>query len=300
MRTIPVVITALVLAAAALPDMAAGASRRVRPVEEIDTVKIRVNRKSVSYHAVTAERPFVFRVNGPTPIRVISRLLYDGLPGDGVRYRLRMEIDGVELRTMGETVDPSPDARLSSGGEVGTLRREIVQIPAGNHKVRIYPLDEDRRIALRVFRGDGRPKTTKWVSYTPRSYRKAVRLHARDSEVIYYRIDNKTPVAMTLNGPLRIKIMSRLDFGTERGYSQTYVVKAFVDGEMTETFSLKSRASHTSTYPDLPEITPGVAREIFVDVPEGMHEVTLTLDCTTAECASLRMLIPERAVTNHR
>ncbi len=298
MRTIPVVIAVLALAAAALPDTAAGASRRIRPVERIDSVKIRVNRNSVSYHAATAEKPFVFRVNGPTPIRVISRLLYDGFPADGVRYRLRLEIDGVELRTMGETVDPSPDARLSRGGAVGTLRREIVQIPAGNHKVRIYPLDEGRRVALRVFRGDGRPKTTKWVSYTPRSYRKAIRLHARDSEVIYYRIDNKTPLAMTLRGPLRMKIMSRLDFGTERGYSQTYVVKAFIDGELTDTFSLKSRASHTSTYPDLPEITPGVAREIFIDIPAGKHEVTLSLDCTAAECASFRMLIPERSVTN--
>ena len=37
---------------------------------------------------------------------------------------------------------------------------------------------------------------------------------------------------------------------------------------------------------------------ILVEVPDGRHDLSVVLDCTTAQCAALRILIPESAVTN--
>jgi hypothetical protein len=277
----------------------AAAASRIRPSGEPEAVKIRVERKLRTYHLATSRSPVEYRIDGPTPIRVLSRYLFAaGSDQQVVSYGLRIEIDGVELRTLSEEAVVSTRSTLADGEVVGSLEKAVVQIPSGSHKVLISPVEAGISVALRVLHGHGRPKQVKWVPYAPDTYEKPVRLHGRDSEAIYYRFNVDVPVTLSINGPLRVRVMTRLDFDHENGYSQAYVIKTFVDGEQIQSCPLKTRASHTSTYPELPEVTPGVARDVLFDVPEGRHEVTITLDGTTAKSASLRILIPEKAVTN--
>jgi hypothetical protein len=247
----------------------------------------------------SGNRPLEYRIDGPTPIRVLSRLLAgDEVQAAPVRYALRLEIDGVELRVLEYESQVSTTVRLPDDQPIHALEKSIVHIPAGSHKVRIVPAGAGTRVALRVFLGDGTPRSIRWVPYVPDTYERPIRLHGRDSEVVYYRFTAETPVTLHLNGPTRLQIRSRLDFGAQRGYSQTYALKLFVDGRLERTWRLKARASHTSIYPDLPEITPGVSNDVTLEVPAGRHELTIGLDCTTAGSAALRLFIPESAVTN--
>jgi len=292
---------ALLSIAATTTNLSAASSALLRPSGKPEILRLRVGGGLSTYFVATADRPLAFRVHGPVAIRLLSRLLYEGEPGTGpIPYRVRLEIDGVELRTLAEAAGRSAQARIDGGGPVGALKKRIVQIPSGKHKLHVYPLDEEQSVAFRVLRGTGKPKKINWISFAPETYERAVRLDARDLEYTYYRFGGAKPVSLSIIGPLHMKIMTRLDFGLERGYSQAYAVKTFLDGELHETTRLKSRPSYTSTYPELPEITPGVARDVFLDVPSGDHEIRFELDCTTAQNASLRLLIPETAVTNGR
>ncbi len=281
---------------------AAAKSSRIRPSAHAGELKLRVSGKTRGYHRATAAEPVEFRIRGPIAIRVLSRYLFAPESADSVAvYALRLEIDGVEVRTFDEVAPPSRKARRrDGGGRVGTLERTLVQIPAGSHKVRLAPTDEGAAVAVRLYRGSGRPSGIKWVSYAPETYEKACRLHVRDVEETYYRFSVDTPVTLQLHGPLQLKILSRLDFGIERGYTQAYALKAYIDGELAQTFTLKSRASHTAIYPELPAVTPGRGQTVYLDVPDGEHEITVSLDCTTAQAGSLRTLIPEKAVTQTR
>lgn len=291
-------IAACVLCAGA--DAWAASSKRIRPTNDVPAVTIQMGRQRLGYHVARTEKPFEFRIKGPTAIRLLSRVLYDGPPpAEPVRYRLRLVIDGVELQTLGETASPAGNARLE-GEPVGALRRRVLHVPAGNHKVLVYPDEKDARVALRVLAGDGRKKKIAWVSYAPDTYGRALRLHGRDSETTYYQFTTDKPVTLSIHGPLRMRVLTRLDFGVAHGYSISYAVKCFLDDGLLRTYSLTSHASHTSTYPDLPTITPGTAESIYLDVPKGLHEVSFVLDGTTAQSASLRVLIPRKAVRNGR
>jgi len=279
----------------------AAAKSRIYPTGDVDPIRIKVGGKRSTYHIATQDNPFAFKLRGTQTIRILSRLLYPGMAqADSTRYRLRVEIDGVELRTFGEETTMSRGASRPDGRPVGTLERSSLRIPSGTHRVLIYPADAGTRVALRVFRGSGKPKKIAWVSYEPEKFERSVLLHTRDTETTYYRFGVDRPVSLTLHGPLTMKVRTRLDFGHERGYYQTYAIRCFVDDELRRTETHKARASHTSTYPDLAEIMPGVAMDFEVDIPDGVHTITLTLDCTTARSASLRILIPEKSVTNGR
>ena len=101
-----------------------------------------------------------------------------------------------------------------------------------------------------------------------------------------------------INGPVRMKALTRLDFNHERGYSKSYAIQISIDGTLHRTSRLTAKASATSIYPDLPDITPGVGKTFYLDVPEGRHEIAIALTNTTANAAAIRLLIPKKAVTN--
>ncbi|MBD3162825.1 MAG: hypothetical protein GF346_10535 [Candidatus Eisenbacteria bacterium] len=284
------VVIALMVGAGA----ADGASSRIKPSQSAGPLTIMIGSKKSSYHVATRAQPIVFRVKGPTAVRLLTRYLYDPVPdGAGeITYRLRAEVDGMSLLKQTEKAKKSNAARFE-GESTGTLERTIMRLPSGDHRVRLYPEDEDARIAVRLFRGEGKKKLT-WVSFAPTEHAGALRLHASDTEVTYYRFDEETPARVEVHGSMRMKIITRLDFGTATGYTQSYVVKVFLDGKAWKTFPLKSKASHVSTYPDMPEITPGRGRVIEFEIPDGEHEVTIQLDGTTAGGAALRIRVPKR------
>ncbi len=281
---------------------AEAASSRVKAASSAGKLTVVVDSKRVGYDLATAAKPVEVKVPGPMSIRVVSRLVFPaGSKAKKTPYSLRIEVDGVALRTLAITAGVSRAAKTQDGRALGTLERAVVQIPAGARSVHIVPVGDGVQVALRVFRGKGSKSksTVKWTPVAPETYEKAVRLHGRDSEVTYYRFGPEKPIGLTINGPATLRVITRLDFAQARGYSLTYAIKVSIDGSLVKTFSLKANASHTATYPDMREVTPGVGRDLRFDVPKGRHTVTIGLDATTAKAASLRILIPLSAVKNH-
>jgi hypothetical protein len=272
---------------------AAHASTRINPATHAGALNIDLGNKMSLYHKSTPSQPLVFRISGPVMVRVLSRYMFQSGVAEPTIYEIVLTIDDIELTTLTEKANISREATYD-GDPVGTLERTTVSLPAGEHTVYVRPKGEDEAIALRLFKGDGKKPKLKWVSFAPNVYEKAVRLHGRDSEVTYYRLTRNHNVELTLKGPMRLRVMSRVDFGTENGHTQAYVIKVLLDGEEWKSRLLKSQASHTSTYPDMPEITPGMGEDFRLNVPKGEHKVTLVLDCTTAEAASVRILVAEK------
>jgi hypothetical protein len=273
---------------------APAASKRIKPTAHAGAVKVKIGKKTSGYHKATAEQPVEFRVKGPTKVRLLSRCLFTTPPKDRITYRIHVEIDGVALPTAVENATVSSDARLADGKPIGTLERTILRIPDGDHKVRLFPEGEDPEVAVRLFLGTGKKSKTTWVSFAPEDHAGSIRLHAGDTEYAYYRFNEEQPVQVTIVGPLRLKITTRLDFGSANGYTQSYIVHAMLDGELWKSFPLQSRASHTSTYPDFPDITPGRGQIIELEVPEGSHQIEIHLNGTTAAGAALRIRVPKQ------
>ncbi|MCA9729772.1 MAG: hypothetical protein KC729_18965 [Candidatus Eisenbacteria bacterium] len=289
---------ALVVAGAGTVAVAASDSSRIVP-RNTEMIQLQVGTKLSSYHVTSRTAPIELSVKGPASLRILSRRLFASEPPEGpIPYGICLEIDGVRTRTLQESSDGESFAYAEDGMAAGSLERAVVQIREGHHKIRLYPAEDDVRLALRLFRGKGKAPKLHYVPFAPDTYKESALLHSADSEVTYYRFDLEVPITFSVNGPVRMKAWTRLDFDHERGASKTYAIKVGIDGALVQSQQLTSRASATSIYPGLPEITPGVGKEVIFDVPEGHHEVSIGLDCTTAAAASLRLLIPRKAITN--
>jgi hypothetical protein len=270
----------------------AAAVTRVKPKVHAGVVKLRVGKKISSYHRTTQARPAEFAVQGPVRLQVLARNIF--LPAGTAPVRLRVELDGKPAKSLRLKATVSKKAALADGGRVGPLQRTTVQIPAGVHKVRIVPENPSGMAALRVFKGTAsRASKTKWTAFAPQTYERPLILRSGDREETWYRFTAQKPAGMTIHGPLRLKISTRLDFDQHAGPSQGYVVHAAIDAKSVG-YSLKSRASQVAVYPEMGEIVPGMAQTFTIQIPAGTHQITLRLDGTTATGATVRILVPER------
>ncbi len=267
-----------------------GATHRLKPSGAADVVKVKTGTKTSVYHAASSQKPLDYALQGPISMRLLLRNLNPG----GLNQRVRIEVDGTVLRSATVHAAVAKHAALDTGLRVGALSRTVIQIPAGRHRVRIVPQSDNARVAVRVLAGTAARSAIKWVPYSPETYERSVRIQEKDIESTCYRFSAEKPIGMTLRGPLRIRATSRIDFGMTNGYTQSYILRVILDGNPWKSYSLKSRASHTATYPELPEITPGLGRSFDFAVPSGSHEIRLVLDGTTAGGGSVQIRIPEK------
>ena len=269
-------------------------SNRIRPAASAGSVKVMIGKKSGTYHKATKAKPVEFTIKGPATVRILSRYMFPSPElAKATSYAYRVEVGTTTLRTETRKAGISKQATLEGGLKVGTLEKSTIRFPAGTHRVRIVPVDGGASIAVRILKGTGKKVTTRWTSFQPDAGVKAVRLHEKDQESTVYRFGPAQPVTVSLRGPLKMRVTTRLDFGLTHGVTQSYVIKSTLDGKPWKSFTLKSTASHTATYPDLAQITPGTGRSFELDVPSGPHRIMLELTGTTAAGASARIQIPQ-------
>ncbi len=270
-------------------------SNRIRPTTSAGSVKVLIGKKSGTYFKATKAKPVEFTIRGPATIRIMSRYLFPSPElTKTTSYGFRVEVGTTVLRTVTEKAGISKSAGLVGGAKIGTLEKSIIRFPAGAHRVRIVPVDGAASIAVRVLKGTGKKAAIKWTPFQPDAGAKAVRLHEKDQESTVYRFSTSQPVGVSLRGPLKMRVVTRLDFGLTNGVTQSYVIKATLDGKPWKSFAQKSTASHTATYPELTQITPGKGQTFVLDVPSGSHKIQLELTGTTAGGASVRIQIPQR------
>lgn len=266
--------------------------KRVKPAAHAGVVKLRVGKKVSLYHRTTQARPAEFAVQGPVRLQVLARSIFAA--AGAAPIRLRLELDGKPVKTLRLKAVVSKKATLVEGGPVGGLYRATIEVPAGAHKVRVVPENASGMAAVRLFKGNAaRGGKLKWVAFAPQTYERPLILRTGDKEETWYRFTAQKPAEMTIRGPLRLRVSTRLDFDQHAGTSQSYVVRAFIDAK-SESYALKSRASQVGTYPEMGEIVPGMAQTFLIKVPAGTHQVSLRLDGTTATGATVRILVPER------
>ncbi len=127
------------------------------------------------------------------------------------------------------------------------------------------------------------PTTTsaadKWLKVTPTRQGPEVCLSSDQQNFTYLVLDPADPVEFEVNGPRRVKLISRYVFGTGDADRQPFVVSVSLDGaeilrksftsQVNETVVLCERVSRVSSL-----------RRAYVDIPKGTHVLQVTGQAT--------------------
>ncbi len=114
----------------------------------------------------------------------------------------------------------------------------------------------------------------RWKSIAPSACPLQTRLMVDGKQVTYCRFDAEHALSFSAEGPVRVKILTRLVIPNDRE-RDSYAVAVARDGATVQTERFDTAPTGRAFYAALDGVRPGVIRRIYIDVPAGAHTYEL-------------------------
>jgi poly-gamma-glutamate system protein len=247
--------------------------RKMTPAQEGTEVCLTCEGMPFTYLLLDEDHPVEYRVNGPRRVKLIARYTFGADDPDRQPFTISIRLDGTEILRKRFTARVKEDVFLCDpGGRVSALRRAYVDVPKGEHTLRVTGLTPGSgEIVGRLFRENKR-KTSGTVPFAPEGYSDLATLQFESGkQSTYYRFVHGNPLTFSVTGPTNLQMYTRLDFSPAMLGSQKYMLEVWRDGELWRTFHYDATRLANAFYPDHLEILPGTRKRLRISVPEGPH-----------------------------
>lgn len=114
-----------------------------------------------------------------------------------------------------------------------------------------------------------------WRLVKAKKASKKVYLKVKTGKRTYYHLDLQHPVVIEVQGPARLRIITRLDFAKEDGKDAKYKVLLYRGKKVIKTLSKKTQPTKKAYLGS--KTIPGASRSLYLDVPPGKHTYTVKL-----------------------
>ncbi|UCG41956.1 MAG: hypothetical protein JSU73_08690 [candidate division WOR-3 bacterium] len=239
-----------------------------------------IQRTDLGYYLLAANRPLEFEVQGPTWIRVYTRLWWpDGVDWDQA-YRMSLCQGDVERPLAFESglskSSFGPDRR-----RVGKWRSFYVQVPSGVNNYRL--------------KLDDAPCDTVGIRFTFRAPKPWQPVAVPGSELVLAdgadtvrmtRLELGAPLNVTVSGPCRLRVSARLNFEPSMVGAQNFVLTVDKGGQQVATDNFRVSRSG-AVYVNEPGLVPSSRKGLRFNLGEGVHRLSILLSGTLARSAGV-------------
>jgi len=271
-----------------------------KPDKAGKTVKIQVSGKSWNYCLLDRRSPLELSVEGPAKLKVLSRLdMSDYKSSQKVDYTIQCIIDGNRTHyTHSALISKGVHFGASKKGQIGEGQEFVLDVPAGNHKIKLYVERKDKSVIYaRVLKQKRTVSSgTHTVAIFPQKLTKQVKILVNEKEFDYFRVGGSDSLSLKVIGPTSVKTFSRLEYDVTMNGEKKYRVQVYEDGKLKNTFLLNTILSETAVYKE------GNAKKIisrgdsfYMEVPAGEHTYTFKV-LDSGRSALLKFYIPEKAL----
>ncbi len=287
-----------------------------------------VESRALTYYRFDSENALRFVVEGPTRVKILTRLsVSNNLGGVGrgesvpagastVAYSVEVHRDGVLI----DTRELATEAASGKAYYValtaftpGKIRRIYIDVPTGTHSYSLKVVGR-AMIDARIF--ESTTQVPKRVSIAPREYGAVETLLHKEKELTYYITTGSSPVVLDVVGPTTVKVNTRILFSASMFGEQVYMlgvrdwnrVSGAGDGNQSSgtrsgeseeiVYRLESQASQTVVCRDREDVLPGALRSFELPVEPGLHTITLRLLGIDGGELALKFYIPRGDIAN--
>ncbi|MBU0519786.1 hypothetical protein KJ564_12720 [bacterium] len=110
-----------------------------------------------------------------------------------------------------------------------------------------------------------------WDSIKPAKAPSGVKALVMGKELTYYPLEKGKEIVITVTGPTRLKVLSRIEFGEEKSGEKSYYLRYELDGKGNTKFRRVATASATAVLAEKRAIHLGTAQNVYIKVPDGKH-----------------------------
>ncbi|MGB9824672.1 MAG: hypothetical protein ACPLN0_00910 [Candidatus Hydrothermia bacterium] len=225
-----------------------------------------------TYAVVTKDKPYTFVIEGPTWVRVYTRLLWKKDYGKSTRYKLILVKDNTDERFITRETEPSKVAYLGTT-RLSKWRSFYIQVPEGKHTYEIYiwkaPLD-----TVLVKLSYEAPQN--FTDIVPEPGFKPVEIIENEKIIKYYEFSAQNPLKVKIEGPARVKATIRVPLKSLEEQA-TYTLMAKRDNKLIKESTFSVKPSDTSKFKEIKDAVPSTPSKMFVDIKKGEHIIEFSL-----------------------
>lgn len=273
-----------------------------KPDKAPKPVKVLVMGKKLSYYPLIKGDEIYVTVEGPTRLRVLTRIEFGENLGGEKSYYLRYERDDGKKSKFRRVTTAAASAVLAElpSTHLGTSRSVYIKVPPGKHTYRFYVgAKSNYRLYLRFYErvSTVNPDADN-VAFTPSMFTTSVPLIINEEEVTYYRSGRQDSVRLGVIGPTTIKVLARLEFDPTMIANQKFRINVLEDGIEKHIYPLRSEPSEVAEYREISETIVGKGAKFFIEVPRGKHEYCFKI-IDNGRNVLLRFFIPSEDLNNN-
>lgn len=263
-------------------------------------IQIVLNGAEKKYYSLSKGNPIKVKVNGPTKLEMITRLI---LPKDGIvngKYSIKVVEKSTTVKHYSTSTEKSDAFVKNPNMILGKSRKFTMDVPEGNHTYEYY-LESDNAadvaIKFSIKSKKGKNSTSR-VELQPLIYEKVVTAIIKENLISYYVASKQKDVEVRVIGPTKLQITGRLNFDVATKGIQKYAVSVWENENKLFTKPLSTTKSLGVSYQEWKDVVPGKPDKIYLDVPSGEHLYKFKLEETSAHSISLKFLIPKKDLDN--
>jgi hypothetical protein len=290
MKTIVILLSGLMLISAA-------SKRKLLFPQSAEKYQLLVNGKKRTYY-MPATDSLTVQFNGPCEIVIHTRTLNIDQKADfGFTYRT----EGLTLKTAyfsDVKVAKNTHLKADRSRNVSRPEKTTLRFSRGAHQLVIYKNTEIPGLIHRVLYQKKKRDRSKWFPFEPTQSRMPVFLLNNESEVKYHRFSGDQPLVFSILGPARIRVLTRIENHFAMKGRVQYRLTIKEDNQVIRRYQLNSLKSQETTYKSDKSLTPGKAREVFLEVPDGHHQYQIFAQNANGATVLGRILINEESLSN--
>lgn len=249
-----------------------------------------VTKKTDEYILLTKDQPVAFTVEGPTYLRIYTRMLWpEGKQGSQI-YKVILQENEIDEHIITLESEQSTVSKDQQGKPVSKWRSFYIDVPEGMNHYKVIHWSSPKDTILLKFSYES-PK--RWIEIPATDYTTVIETIEEEKILKYYMLATNEEVLLRMNGPAKLRVILRLNYDEKLMGDQQYTFIVDDNGDV-EKHSLKCYKSQIITYKDRQDIVPSNARSIYINLNEDWHTLKFSFSGTTAQSVSLRFLTEEK------
>jgi|UniRef100_A0A7C4TG69 hypothetical protein len=231
-------------------------------------VKIKVHTtKEESFVVLTKSQPIEIKVSGPTWVRVYTRIPWPGDKKEVKLYKIILQEDELKEKFITLETEYSSAARLNKM-RLSKWRSFYINVPEGLHTYRFIHW---RAPGDTIFLRFTNESPGKWRDIAPLSYNEKLGLIEDEKIVDYYELTPEKPVVVEIEGPGKLKVISRLHLKSGMQTEEVYAIVVKEGGKTVKSLNFRAYPSEVVHYKERNEILPSNPHNFFINVKKGIH-----------------------------
>jgi hypothetical protein len=269
----------------------------IEKVPDASPIRLLVRGKERIYFRVTADKPLAVSVVGPGQVRLTTRVELPAGAQGSMKYRVKVT-EGEHALDQLSTESAAADSVSVPGSPLlaGRSRTLAFNLPAGTHRLAIATAGASA-VMVRIQKS-GKAGDVPMVSLTPIFASRSVAVVEGEKTIPYYTVLPGKPVQLRVVGPTSFELLSRLDFDNTMRGTATYTLRIVEKGRTLRETEFTTTKATTASYTNLSDRVPSKFDRMRVELPDGLHEISVELVRPTHGSAEIHARIPQPSVGN--